>query len=262
MNELKKYFSLYWGCTWKMQTLFLLLIFVVLLANAMMLYIPELFQRPLAEDEWYAKSLLLQTRVHGSVVLFVFAAIGASLMFSSMSSPRRRLETLVMPVSAKVKYGVYFIIHIIMPVVAFFVSFFLVEWLRAAMMSLLGYPVLAHLIPASQVFGLMPGAEDGWSVLYFYSGLLFVQALFAMGSIFFPGKSLLKCMGIYGGLAFICIMTMLLSTFARYEDYGMRPRFDSAVMESIVVGFLIVFSLGVFVLSYFRFKGMEVKNRW
>lgn len=199
----------------------------------------------------------------GRVLFTVFGCIAGSMMFGGMSTPRQRLSVLMTPASALEKYVARWITFVIGYIVAFAVMFVVADVVNYAIFRI--FVQSETYMP--QLLGTLSGefyTDFNWGV---YAGVyLTFTSLFALGSILWPKKALLKTVFV---LALITLVYGMISYWAASlvseprDIGGFYLNTGSAHLANVLVFSLgLVLSITFYVISYYRFKESEVIDRW
>ncbi|MDE6484154.1 MAG: hypothetical protein K2L14_02020 [Duncaniella sp.] len=205
-------------------------------------------------------------QVEGGKVLFmVFGCIAGSMMFGGMSTSRQRLSVLMTPASILEKFVSRWVTYAIGYAVAFVVLFVVGDMLNFVIFKVLMHskhfviPFLGTLRP--QCYELFH-----WGV---YGGVyLTFTSLFALGSLLWPKRSLLKTF-------FVLVIIIMTYWIIAYWATSVAPEAAGGggyvIEESLATASQInhrVFSAGLvmaiifYVLAYYRFKESEIIDRW
>ncbi|MDE6581613.1 MAG: hypothetical protein K2K47_03685 [Duncaniella sp.] len=205
-------------------------------------------------------------QVEGGKALFmVFGCIAGSMMFGGMSTPRLRLSVLMTPASTLEKYAARWMTYVIVYAVSFVVLFVLADILNFVIFSVVlrqadfVIPFLGTLRP--ECYELFH-----WGL---YCGMyLIFTSLFALGSLLWPKKSLLKT---FFALAVIMLVYWMIGYWAStmapeaaigggyiLEDRNITA--DGINKAWFTIG--LILSIIIYVLSYYRFKESEIIDRW
>lgn len=259
MTNFKQYLNLYWRSTWKIQLLIVLLMYFLLAVNYCIGYIDDIVSYHTVHVVPEDNTVNVMVNNIG-LGLCAFIAC-ASAMFGTMSSKEGRLANLCLPVGVRAKYATYFLTSIVFPIVAFYVCAFLADWTRMAIVSVAAGPELAVATPVSYML-TFSGADDWHIAVVVLILLLMAQAFFAAGSIFFPGKSFLKTLGLSAGLCVAAGFMVYFSIQIFFPDEISIKTIDFDVyFWSLVLAALVV-TVALHVVSYYRLKESEVQNRW
>lgn len=205
-------------------------------------------------------------QVEGAKVLFtVFGCIAGSMMFGGMSTPRQRLSVLMTPASALEKYAARWVTYVIGYILAFVILF-----VAADVLNYVIFRVFVHsdnFIPAF-LGTLRPECYDGFYWGIFGGIYLIFTSLFALGSILWPRKALLKT---FFTLAVIVIVYWMIA----YWTISIVPaaasgggyiisnvQVTAAHINNIAFTGALVMAILLYVLTYYRFKESEIIDRW
>lgn len=152
----------------------------------------------------------------------IFGCLGASVMFSDLSTRQGRIRTLMRPARSDEKFIARWIVYLPLFVVVYFAAFFIAETIRVAIVSYFiegasPTPLYVALTDAGflkSFFVFRDGIASGtFALILFFLGL---QSFFMLGSCVWPRYSFFKtiCAGllvlvVYVGGAFV--VTMIFS---------------------------------------------------
>lgn len=207
------------------------------------------------------------------VLSFIFIALSGSMLFGSMSSKKRRLNTIELPASQLEKFLTWWIIYLPLTMVVAMACFWLVDVFRVVWVKVFThYGHQAHLLPLGNLLSFSyPGEFVGeetpgkWAMM-FYSLLILCNSLFALGSALFHKLSFIKT-----ALAGFILMIVFSTLFAlgrraymgvdssRYVD-----RFDITVADDsyLVFSFVMLIGIAIYFLAYTRYREDEIIVRW
>lgn len=258
MNNFKEYLRLTWRENWKTLAGLPVAVFAVCL-------VCELAQ--CGKNEAYAQFALYINPIDTDVFFFIALlalTIYASLMFGNLNSKEGRLTTLTLPVSAPAMFWRGIITYVAYPIVAVCVAMLLADVCRAAIMTMVGWELYAHITPVRNIFFCYTG--EAWRLgVGLWLALLNCQAFFACGSIFFPRHSYLKTLLLGMGYNAVLLFCMGFITAMRFErKFDMYPAswFTQDVLFWTIIGGMAFLTLALYAISYVRLKDAEVQNRW
>lgn len=204
--------------------------------------------------------------------IFGFSALSASLSMEWMSTPNRRLNTLMIPATQLEKYIARWIIYVFGFFIVFNIVFLFADYLRV-----ITTPVIARINDIECVskpktllswvdyaFSHEPIFKDRGVIWMLISMLLAFQSLFVLGSSIWPRNSFIKSAAISTVLILVFIFTgvYIAENVFDYSRYN-YPRADYfgehfGIMAAIFMGI----TLFNWTLAYFRFKESEIIQRW
>lgn len=187
-------------------------------------------------------------------MFFLIMIISASAMFSDFGNKASRLDALMLPASSLEKYLTRWIIYVPLTALVCFLAFELIDVVRyIVVVAKYGSGEYLHLVGMrifTEVFFayLMP-------VMFFN---MFV-AVFALGAIVWPRLSVVKTFGV------VCLLQTVYSwwtiIFASLILTGYY-RYNDDIMEVVINVALLVVTLAIYVIAYYRLKEIELVQRW
>lgn len=214
------------------------------------------------------------------LVFFVFVA--ASEAFFTYNSKESRIRALTLPASNLEKFMTYFLVYVVGVYVVFVIGFFLTDYIRIALAPFYaGEDAVVKPLPLEYFFNF--GNKQGFDYfdveaikverMAFTTSLLQLGAMFFLFSSIWPKNSRRKGLLTLLVIGTACVLTALLGFRVAQEMYGpyMVKRFkefaeylDISFNTYIIVSYCsaIVWTVCLYVLSYFRFKEMESIERW
>lgn len=210
-----------------------------------------------------------QLITNGIIVFVIGLLISASMMMDPISSKRKRADYLTFPCSSLEKYLSRFLIRIIGFVVVFFVSFWLVDFVRVGVYSVIHpqfdieFLDLGWLIDTGEGRGILIDIGGFTAALTVYTS---VVAFFTLGSTFWQKNVLVKnivavvaVIFLYCGFVYV-IANVGITDDNHWYNYVLIDKLRDPFIP--IVLFFGTLSIFLWVLSYFRFKETEIINRW
>lgn len=205
-----------------------------------------------------------------NAILFA-GCYSASLLAERLKSKTSRLSDMMTPVSTFEKYILRWTLFTVGFLLIFFLLFLLADYTRYLVMSF-SYPEVEAVtpIPFFDYFYAPWSDNRKWtlfnSALQLRMGLSFyfcVQSLFVLGSTLWPKNAFLKTFAAVTvtGVTLVVVSTWLVeeilpSTMAL--PFGMAPM----TFTNLVFVCLLLLTLFNWVVAYYRYKEMEIINRW
>ncbi|MCM1348132.1 MAG: hypothetical protein NC338_01855 [Firmicutes bacterium] len=191
---------------------------------------------------------------------YLFISISASLTFSDMSSKQGRLGVITFPSRNIEKFITRCIVYIIGGTLLYIGSCLVAETVRVAFLkAIVQEPSMVHFLNFNIMFTDMLGNNGTTAVIYF---LLLSQALFLLGGTVWPKFAFVKTFIFLSVLVIAYAFIFYLTT----ESLGKFSQLYVAYSDSVVSLILkaVVWTVVIFcyVTSFFRFKEMEIINRW
>lgn len=209
------------------------------------------------------------------VILYILSMISGARLYSSLATKQSRIALFGCPASNLEKSLVPFLIY----VVGFFIVAYAGAFLADAVRVWIGRAFFAdsmtpapQFIPFRGLFFIAGNLWDAPTVETYISSplsnIFFFQAVFILGTTVWPRHSVVKT--VIFGMIFNIVVSMLAvwgyflffhgHAAIRLENVGV----DATAGEVAAVIFSIeaVLTIGLYLLSYFRFKEWEVIQRW
>jgi hypothetical protein len=180
-------------------------------------------------------------------LLFVFSAFVTSKMTTDLSTKNRRVSTLSIPVTSFENWFSRWFTYVVLFFIAFVVVIFIADEVRVLLFN--------AVLPADWHGHILHNKLNFQHLALMVGTYLFFQSAYILGSFFFPKNTFVKT-SIIGFVYF-----MLLGFFAYLVDkYTHCGGIDLSSKTPLTI---ITFSLALinWVLSYFRFKEMEIIDR-
>lgn len=205
------------------------------------------------------------------ITLFVFVMTYASLTFMTCASRNRRIATLAFPASDLEKFLTYILFSVVGVYAVFFIGAVIADWTRVWTASLYANSeaTVRHLpFYYFLTFGDKETSLDTISGISVCIGsLIIMQAFFTLSSAIWPMKARVK--GILSATAIIMILNALFFTSFRIflTHYPIRTRFEIQDVSfetglTVYWAITVLLTIGMYMLSYRRFKEMETIERW
>ncbi|MDE7160817.1 MAG: hypothetical protein K2O24_08265 [Muribaculaceae bacterium] len=259
----------------------LLLVFGVLLSVFIIAALETSYRhsRPDGIDGIWQDECFMET-----VFFTVYAAFCGAMMFSGMATREQRLGALTLPASTTEKFLVRFVIYVPCAIVAFLVCVWLADMVRylfvitcidhaEGSVRLLPIPYIltmgnvmeltsytAHMNAVGIELARLTNA--GYA-LTSWSMVLTAQAAYAMGSLIFPRKAIIKT----SVSIFMLCMVLAGLWWASSEIFGLSdaravsqdPTAAALTVRGVVTGVVVIL---LYCWSYFRLREEEVVERW
>lgn len=190
------------------------------------------------------------------ILTFAFGIYSASIMMEDLKTKVGKINVLTTPVTPFENWFARLIIHVIIFIAVYIISFFVADLIRVWIfkiayagsgltISTLSLDFIIHQI------GLMTNGHPSFMVLAY----LTVQSFYILGGSFFPRHSLLRTtiVGFFGLLIFF------LGDYIFAREFINGTEIDLG--ETITRGIMLVLIVFNWITSYFRFKEMEVIDR-
>ncbi len=238
------------------------------------------YPNPDAKDPaWSGECLAME------ILFTVFAACCGGMMFSGMATREQRLALLTLPGSMTEKFLVRFVIYVPLAIVAFPVCAWIADAVRylAVLTCIDGRVVEPRLMPLDYMltFGnvVLPGTESApwtqnvnpaihrlnlaWYALSGWGVVLTTGAIFSMGSLIFPRKSIIKT----AVACYVVSMALGLLWWASAAIFGLTdgvPDSGDPTMGRLIVRGAVMAAVVILLYwwCYARFCEDEVVERW
>lgn len=186
------------------------------------------------------------------LMLIVIMIISASTMFSDFGNKASRLDALMLPASALEKYLTRWIVFVPLTALVCFVGFELIDVVRCFLMTLKygsGAPV--HLI------GLGMFSDNTFYELLPMLWLNLFIAVFALGAIVWPRLSCVKTFGA------VCLIFIFYTWWTVFLHPMIQVGYvDPDIWQIVVDVVLLLVTLVIYVIAYYRLKEIELVQRW
>lgn len=208
--------------------------------------------------------------VFSTFALFFFGCIMASLAMDSMKNKAGRISTLMTPATQLEKYLSRWIIAVPAFIVLFLGCFYIADLTRCLFTIALN-PEFAEMVSPVDLSTILRRDyyEDGDGEIFFGVYLtiyvfIVLQSFFVLGSTIWPRNSLIKT---FTALTIIqTVYAVVIAIWASYmnnhyiidEPFDGMTDIDWIIIWGIAAGAVAIFN---YVLSYFRFKEMEIIQR-
>lgn len=204
------------------------------------------------------------------VVLFLGGCWYASLVGERLKSKNGRLSVLLLPATQFEKYLARWVVAVVLCPLLLYVIHSLADWTRVIVLEII-YPeygqMISHVSPFAYLDTLLLNAPKDYFTLLVVSFLyIFLQSCFVLGAMLWPKNSFAKTVAalLAVGLLFGWVLGCTVSNVIPDDFYLSNQSISLSEGEAalLFVLFLGVMSLFNWVIAYFRFKEMEIINRW
>lgn len=202
-------------------------------------------------------------------MVLVCSIIFGAIMFNNYDNKRVRLRSLTLPASNLEKF--------IVPIVTFFILGMVLAVIGVWGCNIIGVCIVNIFFKTTQLSVISPESLFGQCIdawhhgRAFYSSIIFLNALYAFGSIFYHKYSVIKTtLTLYGVLQIgyiLAFVTVELIGPGEIREFDLVKYLDNTdnvdvVINNIVVVFQLILSLFFYWLAYMRLKEQEYINRW
>lgn len=219
-----------------------------------------------------------------SFLLFLIVIISAASTFSSYDSKIKRISALTLPASPLEKFATYILFNVVAIYIVFFAGILIADQIRVWTAPIYANPgAVIKPIPLSYLFsfGYIDGDTDISTfindesmqaiTMFTITGLLGLQAFFTLCSAIWPKRGKLSGFVSLVGIS-IAFNTILFFSFRLVLNmYGTSFRFrweeqfremDMQTFMTVCCTISTLVIIGLYTLSYKRFKEMESIERW
>lgn len=196
-------------------------------------------------------------------MLFILGSVCACMAFSGLSNKEKRIYSIMFPANTFEKYLVRFIIHVPAFVVVYIAAFYVGELVRVGVTSsLIDDTRMLSVMDFKYIFTNLRTGEINENSVFSILIFIGVQSTFVLGSILFHKNAFVKTF-VAGVLVFIIFFLIVFGTMEWLTPENYRP-YDISLTGVYAIFMTIFLGLALFnyVLAYFRFKELEVVNRW
>lgn len=192
--------------------------------------------------------------------LFITLTVAASQTMQNLAVKTTRINALMLPATQLEKFLSRWLIFGPIFLVAYVASFQVIEWLRVvAEMAIYGSG--ANIVSQSVISLILPKDNGSFHALVWSA--MSLQSLFVLGSTIWPSNSMVKtvCASFVIGILFtifgmVCAIIFLENS--HNYDLGLSDKAIDAIAWTLVT----VFTLVNYVLAYFRYREIEIIQRW
>lgn len=211
------------------------------------------------------------------MIVFVWALLlggcySASLMGTHLKDKLSRFSALMLPATQVEKFFSRWGLYVLGFIVFYFLAFFLADFTRYLLDYIL-WPDMENLTLLPFFDYLIDNGSSGWNL--FYDGLqlfggitcyFFLQSFFVLGSFVWPKHAFLKTFVAMFAIiiVFVAVLVpvceMLIYQDLYIPDDAITLSEKTVMMICCLLAWLLTFVN--WVLSYYRFKELEIINRW
>lgn len=214
---------------------------------------------------------LNRRHVFYAVWMFILASIAyVSMMMEPMKGKKRRIQYLMLPASVFEKYLSRLLQYTVGFLIVFLISFFLMDLVRVAICSVLYPQIDVHFIDLGVLVGdskfMFRDLPRFWIGV---SNLLLILSLATLGTTFWQKNAFIKNLAAIVALLFAFfwfvnwMMRMLSDNEYIHKNTYLNPDiFFSSESAPIVIPILLFLSIFNWTLAYFRFKELDIIEKW
>lgn len=200
------------------------------------------------------------------VIGLLFGAESGSRLFEQMSTRQGRITMLTLPATQFEKFLLRWLTSVPLYVVSFIVVTYLADWIRYLLLKTIypDSPYIRTLNILGEYFNLQLQEVPQWMtmllVVVIFTSL---QSFFLLGSAFFRKYAAIKTVGVCVAVtvSYVCFAIfcskLILPSESWYDPEGVS-QFSAILLFDIL---LLLFSIGMWILTYYRFKESEVIER-
>ncbi len=226
---------------------------VLLIAVFGALWLQYFIQNPLDISYGFSAAVLF----FAYMVLMSFAtSIGASMTFGGLRTKSERAITLMEPATVGERMLSDSLFSIVIPPIAVTIVYLLAECLR---MNLATW----FFGQDKSIFSLIDQGlkitEMRDIVLIAIVGMVMQQSFYLLGSIVWPRLSFLKTFAVMQIMAYVMMTVVLVICIFNSDFFFVEPTINPTW---IIVGSSIVFTVANFIIAYYRYRQIEIIQRW
>lgn len=208
------------------------------------------------------------------MLTFLFMALAGAMMYGSVARKKERLNTIELPASQTEKFLTWWVIYVPMALAVILCSLWVVEVLRVVWMHLFTpFGGFAKIMPLKDLWSFsLPSMEilepdmSGMVAFVAYCMLIFCSSLFALGSILFHKISFIKTVvaGFVLGVIYSFVYIIGKAAFLGEVYEAVEERYDIGFSNDsyLLFGIFLLLGIGVYLLSYVRYREDDIINRW
>lgn len=192
--------------------------------------------------------------------LFITVTVAASQTMQNLSTKTSRINALMLPATQLEKFLSRWIIFIPLFLAAFLLSFQVIEWARVMFeMMIFGSDANIHSL---NVMWLLFPEDDAERDLIILS-IVFLQSIFVLGSTIWPSNTLVKtvCALFVAGVG-LTLFGSLCGNILLDSRYNYTLDISDETAWTISRSLVSVFTLINYIIAYFRYKEIEIIQRW
>lgn len=199
------------------------------------------------------------------IIGYIFAALGASFMFSELKSKQGRIRTLMIPANSSEKLISRMFVYVVIYTVFFVLAVCLAEFIRYA--YLMTQSPMAPVTPLYAVWGnkaaisyLTPYRYPHLIPLLLFVGVYAIQSFFALGSTLWYKYSSVKTFALFFALFFIYAVSVytLGSSLSKGKTYTNLEHFMSNYFGYLFLCFEIIVCLFNWGMAWWRLRETDV----
>lgn len=199
------------------------------------------------------------------IIGYIFAALGASFMFSELKSKQGRIRTLMIPANSSEKLISRMLVYVVLYTVFYLAAIFIAELCRE--LYLMTKTTVAPVTPLYAVFSnkaaLSYLTTDKYPVLLpciFFVGVYAVQSLFVLGSTLWYKYTSVKTFALFFALFFLYAVSVftLGSYLSEEKIYPDLDHFMSNYFGYVFLCFEIIVCLFCWGMAWWRLRETDV----
>lgn len=240
------------------RTEFLMLVALVFLATFLAVMLPEYLFLDLYLEEWEEQGTVSSyttpqvTLISALNIFFLTICVGASIMFSDLSTKEKRVATLMTPVSTRVSFFARFTRCVVFPGVASIVIFIFLDIARVVIFNIM---TIGHETHFTTIWPYL--AENPEAVRNFFTHIAvypaFLCSVFMFGAIFWPRFSFPKTFCLILGI--LLVIFILCSIVDLFIDNGVF-----IINKLWFIALLWILSFVNMLLTYLRLKETDIND--
>lgn len=195
-----------------------------------------------------------------TIALLFFSTLSAAAIGGNLRDKAGRISAFMLPATQLEKFMARWVIFIPLALIVFLLGFLCIDLLRMVMTRIF--------IPeaSGNIHSILAAEYSSDTVLIMASYILSSQASFALGGMLWPKNSWVKTFAALSAIGIIGSFIMAWLAMALFRDNPGYHYIGLDIMDDYGVDFLVAISLlwtvVYHVIAYYRYKEMEIIQRW
>ncbi|MDE6049054.1 MAG: hypothetical protein K2G09_05110 [Paramuribaculum sp.] len=199
------------------------------------------------------------------IIGYIFAALGASFMFSELKSKQGRIRTLMVPANSSEKLISRMLVYVVLYTVFYVLAICIAEFFRD--IYLMAKMTVAPVTPLYTIFGNEAAINflttDKYPILLpciLFVGVFAIQSFFVLGSTLWYKYSSVKTFALFFALFFFYTISvfMLGSSLSEGKTYNNLDHFMSNYFGYVFLCFEIIVCLFNWCMAWWRLRETDV----
>lgn len=190
------------------------------------------------------------------ILTFVYLMVTASMAFNDLNSPARRARTLMLPASTLERFAARALPAILIPPVLCAAGYFIGDMVRISITHyIFKADAIYHPMFVFKTLAMLPASVN----ILVMSCIGVNQICYLLGAVVWPRLSFLKTYALFQVIGAVIAPILMIITATGWYHVPVMDVNDTILTANIL---LMVMSVVLIVTAYYRYKEIEIVQRW